>query len=233
MSSVSIPFWFNQPGVLLDDDTLTELWPRRHMSTARKLNAMTRLIVLLTLAGFLVTRSWRFLISGAVTLAAIVLVYWVQWFKSGGSLLQEAFAGNDTSISQIYDTAHRMMYTEPTVQNALMNVQLPEIDDNPQRKEAAPAYRPKVEFEINRAVKKMVTEQFDDPNIDQRLFRDLGDNFEFDRNMRQFYATASTTVPNDQDGFAKFCYGDMIACRDVTNNEMACTRNMPPRWQNV
>jgi len=32
--------------------------------------------------------------------------------------------------------------------------------------------------------------------------------------------------------FAEFCYGDMIACRDEENSDIACVRNMPPRWTN-
>ena len=50
--------------------------------------------------------------------------------------------------------------------------------------------------------------------------------------MHAWYPTANTTIPNDQKGFAEYCYGDMISCRDQENNELACTRNMPPRWTN-
>ena len=123
-------------------------------------------------------------------------------------------------------------FTEPNAGNPLMNVLLTEIDDNPNRKMAAPAFHPVVEKDLNKSTKDMVAANFNDPTIDERLFKDLGDNFNFDKSMRQFYANPSTTVPNDQQGFAEFCYADMISCRDITNNELACTRNMPPRWTN-
>ena len=48
--------------------------------------------------------------------------------------------------------------------------------------------------------------------------------------MWNWYATPNTTIPNDQDGFANFCYGDMISCKE--NNGMACMQNMPPHWIN-
>ena len=41
--------------------------------------------------------------------------------------------------------------------------------------------------------------------------------------MRQFYSTSSTTIPNDQDGFLKFCYGDMLSCKG--GDELACSNN--------
>jgi hypothetical protein len=123
-------------------------------------------------------------------------------------------------------------YTEPTIRNPAMNVLLPEINENPNRGEAAPAFIPIVEADINEKTKQFVTKNFNDPTIDERLFNDLGDNFTFDRSMHTWYATPNTTIPNDQQSFAEYCYGDMIACRDEDNNELACIRNMPPRWTN-
>ena len=45
--------------------------------------------------------------------------------------------------------------------------------------------------------------------------------------MRNFYATANTTVPKDQKGFAEFCYGDMTSCKE--GDPIACSR-WDPRW---
>jgi hypothetical protein len=125
-----------------------------------------------------------------------------------------------------------IIYTEPTVTNPAMNVLLPEINENPKRSKAAPAFIPIIEADINEKTKQFVAENFKDPSIDQRLFNDLGDNFSFDQSMHAWYPMPNTTIPNDQQSFAEYCYGDMIACRDIDNNELACARNMPPRWQN-
>ena len=124
----------------------------------------------------------------------------------------------------------RNKFTEPSVNNPAMNVLLPQISDDPKRKGAAPAYNPLVEKEINKATKKFVTSNFNDPEIDNKLFKDLGDNYIFNNSMWNWYATPNTTIPNDQAGFAEFCYGDMISCKE--NNGMACMQNMPPHWIN-
>ena len=57
------------------------------------------------------------------------------------------------------------------------------------------------------------------------LFLDLGDKIEFDGSMRNFYATANTTIPNDQRGFAEFCFGDMPSCKE--GDGLQCTKDNP------
>ena len=104
-------------------------------------------------------------------------------------------------------------FTAPTKKNPLMNVLLPEIQDQPKRKPAAPAFNKEVEREIN------------EKTADPRLFLDLGDKIEFDGSMRNFYATANTTIPNDQRGFAEFCFGDMPSCKE--GDGLQCTKDNP------
>ena len=35
--------------------------------------------------------------------------------------------------------------------------------------------------------------------------------------MHSFYTTPNTTIPNDQDKFAKFCYGNMPSNKENNN----------------
>ena len=192
------------------------------MSFEAKLNAMTRLVTLLTLLGYLLTKNIKILLSGLVTLGAIILLFFIK--KDNGK--KEGYT-NAELYSILKDD-----YTEPSVKNPMMNVLLTEIADNPQRKEAAPAFNPIVEADLNEKTKQFVTKNFDDPAIDERLFNDLGDNFTFEQSMRAWNPMPSTTIPNDQKAFTDYCFGDMIACRDDNNNELACVRNSPPRWIN-
>ena len=193
-------FWLYNPNILLKSDEISKLWPTNDMTFNNKLNAISRLVILLTIIGYLTTKSIKILLSGTVTLGTIVLLYFLKTKK----VRKEGFISDNDRLSPIN-------FTEPTVMNPLMNVTLPEI---------------------NEKTKQFVVNNFNDPDIDQRLFNDLGDNFAFDRSMHAWYPMPNTTIPNDQKGFAEYCYADMIACRDEDNNELACVRNMPPRWQN-
>ena len=232
-------FWFNQPSILLKQTDIIEIWPAPAMSTDRKLNAITRLIILLTLFGYLVTRKHKFIITGVITLVVIVILHYIQKNKNKNKQSEkEGFVNaelyktyemyNDNNVFQ----ENKQNFTEPAITNPAMNVLLTEIADNPDRKPAAPAFNASVDRDITKKTIDMVKKNFQDPNIDVRLFKDLGDSFTLDQSMRTWYATPNTQIPNDQGGFADFCYGDMISCRDETNNEAACTRNMPPRWTN-
>jgi hypothetical protein len=55
-----------------------------------------------------------------------------------------------------------------------------------------------------------------------KLFGTLGDNAIFDASMRNFHPMSNTRIPNDQDAFAKFCYGEMKSCKE--GDEFACGR---------
>lgn len=234
---MSTSFWLNNPTILLKQTDILEIWPSPAMSTDRKLNAITRLIIALTIIGFLLTRKEKFLITGIITLVVIVILQRIQLKKEvkvdkEGFINADMYKKNEMYNNEAVFKENKQNFTEPAVTNPAMNVLLTEIADNPNRKPAAPAYNPEVDADINKKTIDMVKKNFDDPNIDQRLFKDLGDSYTFDQSMRTWYATANTQIPNDQGSFAEFCYGDMISCRDETNNEEACTRNMPPRWTN-
>ena len=67
-------FWIHDPYVLFDNSKLFDLWPLESMNREDKLNAISRLIILLTIVGFLYTREFKMLITGLITLVVIVLV---------------------------------------------------------------------------------------------------------------------------------------------------------------
>ena len=61
-------FWLNNPTILLDKHQLTEIWPFQDLSIERKLNAITRLILILTFLGYLTTKSMKIVMTTAITL---------------------------------------------------------------------------------------------------------------------------------------------------------------------
>jgi hypothetical protein len=228
-------FWIYQPSVLLDKNDMTDLWPMPLMSVEQKLNAITRLVLLLTVLGFLVTKNINIIFTGFITLAIFVILYNTQYNLNTSSNSSDAANANTSKKegfvnSQMYNMLKPHL-TTPTIQNPMMNVLLPEISYNPTRDEAAPAYNPEVEKEINHSTEGYVVLDFEPKNMTEaeklrkKLFADLGDKYEFDDSMRTFYTNPNTTIPNDQKGFAEFCFGDMISCKQ--GNEMACQRFNP------
>lgn len=187
MSDVS---WVNKPSILLNEKYIYELYPQSFMSKNRKINAISRLIIMLTLISYLATMKLSYLLSGIISLG---LIYIISFKKKEGFKLKD-----------------KVKQTENN--NPLNNAM---IGEDSKRLPADDAFGEKNIEQINNSVKAMIQEQNSSiNNIDDKLFRDLGENLEFDRSMRQFYSTANTTTPNDQKSFADFCYGDMISAKE-------------------
>ena len=81
MKEIDIDVWVNNPTVLLDKNTLFEIWPTQQMCYERKINAMSRLIIFLTILGFILTRSMKIVVVGFITLIVIYLFYYQNWYK--------------------------------------------------------------------------------------------------------------------------------------------------------
>jgi hypothetical protein len=243
-------FWLEDPSVLMNKDYIQEIWPSKTMEPPSKLNAITRFVILATILGFLLTSAFSMFILGAITLGIIVMIYnFVYKGKAGVTAekakqklkTKEGFASN-IEKPEFYQLL-RDDFTAPTPQNPLMNPLLPEIMDDPHRRNAAPAFNPAVESDINESTKIFVSGSIDTnasnriyngmnvPSITTnhtpeetygKLFGTLGDNAIFDASMRNFHPMSNTRIPNDQDAFAKFCYGEMKSCKE--GDEFACGR---------
>ena len=251
----STPFWINDPRVLFKRDEMMDIWPAPLMSVEQKMNAISRIVILLSILGFLITKNVNIILTGAITLAVFVMMYKLQHqeeydAKNGvnkdgensgsdsnkkGNDKKEGFVNSGLSDKPTNNkknsNSRGKNMTTPTVTNPMMNVLVPEIAYDPKRNQAALAYHPKIEKEINHTTEVATVLDFQPRNITEaeklrkKLFADLGDKYEFDDSMRSFYTNPITTIPNDQKAFAEFCYGSMISCKE--GNEFACQRFNP------
>lgn len=184
-------FWLNDYSILLKN----EFYPTNDMTQNEKLNAITRIVIVLSLIGFIVTQELKYIWVGLFTIAILVMYH-----KSVEH--PEAFT------TQCFKTV-------PTQKNPMMNVLLPEINGNPNRGEAL-KYSAKVGNKMTDAVKK---------GLDPRIYRGTNNEMDLDYSMRQFYTNPSTTVPNNQEEFAQFCYSDMISAKE--GNKIALIKQQP------
>ena len=208
-NDVSNTFWLNNPAILFDKNAITELWPLESMTREQKINAITRLVIILTLVGFLFLNNIKILVTGIIAILILLFTYYILNKNTNLNKVKETFSNED-----IYKKV-KHNFTNPSVINPVMNILLPEIQDNPNRLEAAPSYNNAVKNSINEETKNFIVGNFDNnENIKKNLFDDQGDNFEFEQSMRQFYTTANSRVPNNQSEFARFCYGNMASCKD-------------------
>ena len=75
---MSTSIWLNDPTILLKHDKLKDIWPLEKMSNEEKINAITRLVIMLTILGYLVSASAKIFYLGIITLGIIIALYYSQ-----------------------------------------------------------------------------------------------------------------------------------------------------------
>ena len=68
-------FWLENPNILLNKNYITDIWPNGDFGLARKLNAITRFIIVLTILGYFLTKSPYIPVSAIVSLVILVIIY--------------------------------------------------------------------------------------------------------------------------------------------------------------
>ena len=231
---MTMTFWSNDPTILFNKDYVLQMWPTSTMTYEEKLNAITRLVIIMTFLGYIATMSMNMILVGFTTLVVIFALYKLRKPKITKDTLNESkegFSGIDIKNQEAKiitpDTLQTYLKSDfmpVNKKNPLGNVLLTEITDNPTRKSAPPSFNTEVYEDINVSTKKMV--QSLNPgikNTNKQLYGDLGEQFEFDQSQWSFYSTPNTKIPNDQGAFANYLYGDMPSCRD--GDAFACIQD--------
>lgn len=254
----TVPFWGTDPNILFKE---FEFFPVDTMTYEQKLNAVTRGVIVLSIASFAFTKSIRTLIISIITILAIFAVH-----HYGGGLegmednkdgpITTKFLGlngvfgepetkkykkleetSGTIVSGIAQSPADIVlaenkiskdgvFGEPVSSNPFGNFMISDYTNNPHKKPAPPAFNESVNNRILAEAKTLVAElNPGQPDISDKLFKDLGEQYVFEQSLRQFTSNPSTTLVNDQTGFADFCYGSMTSCKE--GNLFACARNLP------
>jgi len=233
--TTAIPFWAENPNIIFQKEYLLEFFPIETMTYEQKLNAITRTILVLTFVGFLITHNIRLIFVTAITLFAIfILHHYHQKEKDKKSTKKQDLENlenfeNKNPVSDYLEqngvSLSKNAFMKPDSDNPFSNVLISDYDYNPNKKPAPPAFNANVNSQILEQAKQLVSNANpDQPDIADKLFKDLGEQFVFEQSLRPFNSTANTTIPNDQGAFADFCYGSMVSCKE--GNPFACARNL-------
>jgi hypothetical protein len=217
---MTTPFWFNDPTILFNKENILQVWPTQQMTFEAKLNAISRIVIVMSLLGFMFTRNWNLIIIGIITLAIILtlyklrkqnIVYKKEGFSVNPSMQPSALSPKSMTTNPVtLESVLRSNFHPTTKKNPFGNVLLTDIGDNPNRLAAAPSFNPDVYDEIDSAVKKQT--QMLNPgiiNTNKQLYGDLKANYDLDNSMMRFYSTANSRVENDQGAFSQWLYGNM------------------------
>lgn len=190
--------WFNNPNVLVNS---LDIWPMPDMNTEEKYNAISRLIIILTILGYIASQSIQIIIVALVALGIIVYINMANSIKKEKKVdINENYVNND-----LYDLIKPNL-DKATSNNPFSNVMVNSEND---KKIAAPAYNKAVKDDIKKEVLELIKNNNTDNSDIEKIVETKSDEEMFDKSLRNFYSVANTQIPNDQKGFMEFCYGDL------------------------
>lgn len=196
---MSEQFWIEDFSLLFQQDKMLIFFPTKNMSCYEIMNSVTRLSIYLSMALYLYNRS-----SKMFFIAVIINIIMIVIYKSNRHYL-EKLENEHFSLTHEYNNVRNC--TEPTVNNPFMNVMMNDYSKNPNRKKACKSYDiPKIKEKI-------------ETTFNHNLYSDVTDIYNRNHSQRQFYTTASTTIPNDQNSFANWLYHSPPTCKEGNGNQ--------------
>jgi hypothetical protein len=172
--------WYKTPSILFDQNSWSRFVPVQSMTTAEALNSVVRFSTYFSVILYFATGIGGYLMAIPIVMGLTVVLYTL--FPNGKTI--ETFFEKQTKSENV------MM---PSKENPFMNVLLTEIQDDPDRPDAAPTGRKDVKREMYKSFQQT-----------SDIYMDTSDLFDQSQAMRTFHTIQSAKVPNDLDGFKKW-----------------------------
>jgi len=184
-------FWLTDPANLFK--RWSRFVPTNDMTVPEALNAVVRFTIYSALLISLITqKSWYLLLIPTVMVVSAILVR----MYPETQVLRETFGGRGEPAAT------------PKASNPFMNVLFTDYVDDPDR-DAAPS-------DINQGqVKASIDEAFSKTSD---LYMDTSDKYGLMQSARQWVTQASTTIPNDLDGYQKFLNQDNVSRKELSES---------------
>ena len=71
-------FWIYEPKILIDPENIREVWPTKNDTYENNLNAVTRLVIVLTIVGYVLSNKTNILFSGIISIMAIIILFFTR-----------------------------------------------------------------------------------------------------------------------------------------------------------
>jgi len=187
------PIWTSDMSVLFNRDKLQEFWPTKFHSYYERINAVTRFVIYVSLLLTIFKRDAVYLMTG------IMMIIIIGFLSKNQKMAKE----NLQKLTHPERTEKvKPLCQEPTPDNPFAN---PLVMGNVYKSPACPSHD----------VKDKINDAFFD-NFIQNPY----DFHNKKHSQREYYSVANTVVPNDQEGFAEWCWGNSKVCKD---NPSICT----------
>jgi hypothetical protein len=188
----------NDYKILFTNERLTYFFPTKEMTLIEKLNAIFRLSIYLSILLYLLTNNYLYLYILIIVGAFTCFIYFNK--KDSLELYFNSIENSDQNMLASSVIESEKNHELPTVENPFMNINL--ITDDKDKIAPPPSWN-------NDEIQKTIEDKFG-----YNLYRDVGDLYGKSNSQRQYYTMPSTTIPNNQTSFAKWCYGVGPTCKE-------------------
>jgi len=192
------PFWLNNYKILFYKENITDFFPTYDMTLIEKLNAIFRMSIYLSIILYLFTNNYLYLYIFIIIGAFTIFIYYNQ--KDNLELYFNSIPDSDNNIIQKKHIESDLSDIKPTTSNPFMNINL--ITDDKEKLAPEPSWN-------NEKIQKEIENKFG-----YNLYRDVGDLYGKSNSQRQYFTMPSTTIPNNQTAFAKWCYSTGPTCKE-------------------
>jgi len=200
-------FWMNDISILFQKNRLVEFFPNYEMTLIEKLNAIVRMSVYVGLTLYVISKKYIYLYLPIIIMGFTIFIFKNQ--QENMELYYNSYKSNLNNKN--YEKLVEKPYTKPTTNNPFMNINL--VSDPKNKTEAIDSWD-------NKLVQEDIEKKFD-----HNLYRDVSDLFGKNNSQREYYTMPSTTIPNKQTEFAKWCYKTGPTCKESSIN---CTSPWSP-----
>lgn len=192
------PFWTNDYKILFYKDRLSKFFPTIEMSLVEKLNSIFRMSIYMSILLYLFTGNYLYFYIMIIVGAFTLFIYYNQ--KDNVELFFDSIQNSNDNLLVEREMKELKNDIKPTTENPFMNINL--ITDNKEKESAPPSWN-------NEDLQKNIEDKFG-----YNLYRDVGDLYGKSNSQRQYYTAPSTTIPNNQTAFAKWCYNVGPTCKE-------------------
>ena len=204
MSSSVEKIWFQDPTGFIGPLNYDRFFPSKEMAFVEQLNSLMRFSIYFSLLVFVIRKETN--------------IFFIPVFMAGFTYMLFSVDTKNKQREKFYmkqkqlekDPHTKELCAAPTKENPFMNVLVSDYAINPQRKKACSI----TEGKAKGKVKKL---------FENNLYRDVSDIYNKNASDRNFYTTPITTIPNDQNAFAQYCFGTEKSCKQ--GNGTRCYQN--------
>jgi hypothetical protein len=195
--------WYDDPGNMFTYDNYFNVLPTQTMTMEERINALVRFFIYLGVILAIIRADYRYLFFGILTGLVSIVIY--EYERKQLARVEKFLEKKDLDI------VNNKVCVRSTVDNPFMNPTIMDVTENPTRPAACDVDSERVQATIEK-------------NFEKRLFKDVSDLYGNMASQRQFYTVPNTQIPNDQEGFAQWCYGHGPTCKE--GNGAQCFNNI-------